>query len=124
MPPTLIAAVCATPAFGQQLPSEDRLDPRSLVAFADDFLPSEMAKRHIPGAVIAVVARGQTILAQGYGFADLEIRRAVDPDRTGFYIGSVSKIVTTTAALQLVERGHLAIERRTSPRRPTLFSTS
>jgi CubicO group peptidase (beta-lactamase class C family) len=107
VPAPLIALVCATSALGQENPSVNRLDARSLAAFADGFLPSEMAKRHIPGAVLTVVSRGQVVLARGFGLADLEAQRTVDPNRTLFHVGSVTKVVTATAALQLVERGHL-----------------
>jgi CubicO group peptidase (beta-lactamase class C family) len=107
VPAPLIAVVAATSAFGQELPSANRLDARSLEAFADGFLPSEMAKRNIPGAVLTVVSRGQLVLARGFGFADLKAQRRVDPNRTLFHVGSVTKVVTATAALQLVERGHL-----------------
>ncbi|MGH7712457.1 MAG: serine hydrolase domain-containing protein, partial [Gemmatimonadaceae bacterium] len=110
--PMLVAAlvmtlVCATAAFAQERPPADRLDAHTLAVFADDFLPAEMAKRHIPGAVLAVVFEGRVVLVRGYGFADLESRRRVDPDRTRFSLASVTKVVTATAALQLVERGQL-----------------
>jgi CubicO group peptidase (beta-lactamase class C family) len=103
----LMAVVCATSAVGQEAPSANRLNALSLVAFADGFLPPEMTKRHIPGAVLAVVHEGRVVLVRGFGFADLESRRKVDPDRTRFSLGSVTKVVTATAALQLVERGQL-----------------
>jgi CubicO group peptidase (beta-lactamase class C family) len=66
-----------------------------------------MAKRHIPGAVLAVVHEGHVVLVRGFGFDDLESRRGVDPDRTRFSLASVTKVVTATAALQLIERGQL-----------------
>jgi CubicO group peptidase (beta-lactamase class C family) len=66
-----------------------------------------MGKRHIPGAVLAVAHRGRVVLVGGFGFADLESQRPVDPDRTRFYLASATKVVTATAALQLVERGQL-----------------
>jgi CubicO group peptidase (beta-lactamase class C family) len=99
--------VCTPPLRAQHRPPANHIDPSSLAAFADGFLPSEMARRHIPGAVLVVVSGDRVVAARGFGMADLESGRTVDADRTLFRVASVSKIVTTTAALQLVERGRL-----------------
>src|SRR5688500_3725849 len=107
VPALLVVLVCTTPVFGQSLPPANRIDAGSLAAFVDGFLPSEMAKRHIPGAVVVFVSGGEVAVARGCGVADLESRRPVGPERTIFRIASVSKVVTATAALQLVEQGRL-----------------
>jgi CubicO group peptidase (beta-lactamase class C family) len=106
LPITVLITVWATSAAAQQRLTT-QLDTLSLQSFADGFLPAEMAKRRIPGAVLTVVAQGRVILARGYGFANLENRTPVDPDRTRFPIASVTKVFTATAALQLVEKGQL-----------------
>jgi CubicO group peptidase (beta-lactamase class C family) len=98
--------VC-TPLLAEGQPLTNHVDTGSIAAFADDFLPVEMAKRHIPGAVFVLVAEGQPAVVRGFGFADLESKRPVEPDRTIFRVASVSKVVTATAALQLVEQGRL-----------------
>ena len=96
-----------TPLFAQAPPLAGRIDTSAAAAFVDSFLPTEMAKRHIPGAVFVLISAGEVALVRGFGFADLASKRAVDPDRTIFRIASVSKVVTATAALQLVEQGRL-----------------
>jgi CubicO group peptidase (beta-lactamase class C family) len=68
-----------------------------------------MARRRIPGAVFVVVSGGAVMLARGYGAAQLEPWRSVDPGRTVFRMASVTKVITATAALQLVERGRLEL---------------
>jgi CubicO group peptidase (beta-lactamase class C family) len=60
-----------------------------------------------PGAVFVFVAGGEIAIARGFGAAQLEPRRPVDPDLTRFRLASVSKAITATAALQLVEQGRL-----------------
>src|SRR4030095_12478438 len=80
---------------------------RSMAVFVDEFIPSEMERRHIPGAVFILVSGGQLTIERGFGGADLASRRPVDPHSTIFSVGSVSKIVTATAALQLVEQGRV-----------------
>ncbi|HYJ41278.1 MAG TPA: serine hydrolase [Steroidobacteraceae bacterium] len=77
----------------------------------DGFLPYALRTADIPGAVVTVVKDGQLLTARGYGFADREKRTPVDPDRTLFRPGSVSKLVTWTAAMQLVEQGKLDLDK-------------
>jgi CubicO group peptidase (beta-lactamase class C family) len=56
------------------------------------------------------VLGGEVVLSKGYGHADRERRVTVDPARTRFDIGSVTKLFTATAAMQLVERGELDLD--------------
>lgn len=69
----------------------------------DAIVPGQLRSAHVPGALIVVVKDGQVVLSRGYGFADLEARRAVDPDRTAFRAASVSKVMVWTALMQLVQ---------------------
>ncbi len=98
--PCLLALSIAVPASAQEL----RLprNPAELEAFFDGLLPALMESYHVPGAVLAVVADGRVILEKGYGYADFEGRREVDPETTVFRLASVSKLFTSTAAMQLV----------------------
>jgi len=68
-----------------------------------------MARRQIPGAVFVLVSGGELIVSRGFGAAQLESRRLVDADHTVFRVASVSKVITATAALQLVEQGSLEL---------------
>lgn len=83
---------------------EDRAD---LEAFLDGVIAAQRESNHIVGATVAVVADGEVFFAKGYGPADLATGRQVDPARTLFRIGSVSKLFTWTAVMQLVEQGKL-----------------
>src|SRR5262249_55607644 len=47
----------------------------------------------------------------GYGLADVATARVVDPDRTLFRPGSISKLFTTVAVMQLVQSGRLELDR-------------
>ncbi len=66
-----------------------------------------MARWHIPGAVFLLVKDGRVLFARGYGYADLMNKTAVNPGQTVFRVGSVSKLFTATAVLQLAERGQV-----------------
>ena len=57
-----------------------------------------------------MVKDGQVIAARGYGYADIAKRKPVDPARTLFRPGSVSKLVTWTAVMQQVEAGKLDLD--------------
>jgi len=74
----------------------------------------EMARRHLVGAVVVVVDREGVILAEGYGHADLDSQTPVRPDTTTFRVASLSKLVTATAVMQLVERGDVELDRELS----------
>jgi len=82
-------------------------DPGELEAFLDPIFTKKMEELHIPGAVFVLVKNGEGFFSKGYGYADLEKRTPVIPDRTIFRVGSVTKLLTTTAVMQLVERGLL-----------------
>ena len=62
-----------------------------------------------PGVSVSVVLDGKTVWAEGFGKADLENSVPVSPE-TLFRLASVSKTMTATAILQLVERGKLALD--------------
>src|SRR5688572_22412595 len=69
-----------------------------------------LARDSAPGLAIAV-ARGDSILwEEGFGWADREARVPATP-HTPFYLASVTKTITATAAMILRERGRLDIDR-------------
>ena len=90
--------------------SETLMDPEDLEAFIDGMMAAHMRSRKIPAATISVVQDGEVVLAEGYGFADREKRIPVEPDETLFRPGSISKLFTWTAVMQLVERGELDLD--------------
>lgn len=97
------AAAQAAPLAGPQ-------DPVELEAFLDGLMDAQMAANHIPGAVISVVKDGDLFITKGYGVANLETGLPVDPERTLFRPGSISKLFVWTAVMQLVEQGRLSLE--------------
>ena len=79
-------------------------------AWLDGFLPYALAAGDIAGAVVVVVKDGEVLLQKGYGHADVAEGTPVDPDTTLFRPGSVSKLFTWTAVMQLVEQGKLDLD--------------
>lgn len=82
-------------------------DAVELEGFFDGLMALALEDKHIPGATVVVVASGRLLLAKGYGHADVDRRIPVDPGRTLFRIGSISKLFTSTAVMQLAEDGKL-----------------
>lgn len=64
----------------------------------------------IPGLAVVVLRDTLVVLAQGFGYADVERRVAVTPE-TPFNIASVTKTISAVVALRLVERGLLDLDR-------------
>ena len=85
-------------------------DPAELEAFLDELIGRQLAERHIAGAAVSVIKDGELFFAKGYGYADLENKIPVDPEQTIFKIGSVTKLFTWTAMMQLVEQGKLDLD--------------
>lgn len=78
-----------------------------LSALVDDLVTDQLADDRIPGAAVTVVADGEVVLSKGYGLADVDRRRPVVADRTGFFPASVTKLFTATAASQLIAQGRI-----------------
>ena len=88
-----------------------KLDAADVEAWLDGFMPYALARGEVAGAVVVVVRGGGTVLQKGYGFADVASRKPVDPATTLFRPGSVSKLFTWTAVMQLVEAGKLDLDK-------------
>lgn len=72
-------------------------------------LEARMARFHVPGVSIAVADGGRIAWARGYGVTRAGSRDPVTPT-TLFPAASISKAVTATATLRLVEQGRLALD--------------
>jgi CubicO group peptidase (beta-lactamase class C family) len=84
--------------------------PEELEAFVDGFVGGELEAYDVAGLTVAVVKDGQLFFAKGYGWADVDRQVKVDADTTLFRPGSVSKLFTWTAVMQLVEQGKLDLD--------------
>ena len=110
--PPATATTSAAPANSpEQVGAAVPLTKADVDVWLDGYLPYALRTADIPGAVVTVVKDGQLLTARGFGYADREKRSLVDPDRTLFRPGSVSKLITWTAAMQLVEQGKLDLDK-------------
>jgi CubicO group peptidase (beta-lactamase class C family) len=110
--PSTAAAKPATagPAPFTPLTAAAPMPPAELEAFVDGVVRQAMARDHIAGVTVSVVQNGQVVLKKGYGFARLNPARPVDPDRTLFRIGSISKTFTWIALMREIEAGRMRLD--------------
>ncbi|VAX33565.1 Beta-lactamase class C-like and penicillin binding proteins (PBPs) superfamily [hydrothermal vent metagenome] len=73
-------------------------------------IQKEMKKHDVKGLSIALVDDQKVIWAEGFGFADVENKVSAIPE-TVYRVGSISKLFTVTAAMQLAEQGQIDIDR-------------
>ncbi len=93
-------ATCLPPPTPAQAASTDSsINTKELETLFDPIFAGQMEKLHIPGAVVAVVKDGKILFTKGYGYADLEKKTLVVPDKTIFRIGSISKVFTAMAVM-------------------------
>ncbi len=107
-PPAQASAVAPEPSPRPELTKTD------FETLLDALIPSQLRNRNIAGAVVSVVKDGQVLFQKGYGYADFEAKKPVLPDQTLFRPGSISKLFTATAVMQLVEQGKLELDRDVS----------
>jgi D-alanyl-D-alanine carboxypeptidase len=98
----LLAGVLATPPARAQ-------DTRALVHYVDSVATAAVAEHRTAGVSVAVVKNGRTVLAKGYGFADLENDVPATPE-TVYRIGSITKQFTSAAIMRLMEQGKLSLD--------------
>ncbi len=107
------AILCLNPAVAPmtvQLSKTISSNTNGLESLLDPIFAQQMAKLHIPGAVIAIVKDGKVLFTKGYGYADIEKKTPVVPDETIFRIGSITKVFTATAVMQLADRGRISLK--------------
>ncbi|HEY0596946.1 serine hydrolase domain-containing protein [Sphingopyxis sp.] len=116
--PTTESAARATPVVAA--PAAPRAGPVSpapamiksdVDAWLDGYMPYALKRGDAAGAVVVVVKDGKVLTQRGFGYADVGSRRPVDPETTLFRQASVSKLITWTAVMQLVEQGKVDLDR-------------
>ncbi len=97
-----IICLAASPSAISQTPSQPALR-------LDGLITTYISQHHVPGLSVAVIDRGRVVLTGGYGLADVENNVPASAD-TVYRIASISKSITATAAMELVEAGKLDLD--------------
>jgi len=82
---------------------------RTKLARVGDYVRNEMATGKIPGAVILVQQHGHPVYFESFGVRDVASQRPMTADSI-FRLYSMSKPVTSVAAMMLVEDGKLRLD--------------
>ncbi len=109
----LLAAI----SFGVLAPSLVRAEPlippakkyQEVANLLDKLIQREVADKGLPALSIALIDDQTVVWAKGYGLADPEKKTPATAD-TVYRVGSVSKLFTDVAVMQLVERGALDLD--------------
>jgi CubicO group peptidase (beta-lactamase class C family)/D-alanyl-D-alanine dipeptidase len=80
-----------------------------VIEMLERFIEREMVDKQLPALSIALVDDRQTVWAKGFGFADPKDKTPATAD-TVYRVGSVSKLFTDIAIMQLVEQGKLDLD--------------
>ena len=91
-------------------PTSATLTKQDVDSWLDGMVPFALRRGDLAGAVIVVVKDGKVLTQRGFGYADAAKRTPVDPARTLFRPGSVSKLFTWTAVMQQVEAGKIDLD--------------
>lgn len=111
-----LAFLIVTVALGQ--PVAGRAEPslsvsasfsRERLERVGDYIRNEIATGKIPGAVILIQQHGKPVYFKCFGVRDVESKRPMTAD-TIFRIYSMSKPITSVAAMMLVEEGKLRLD--------------
>lgn len=102
----LVALLPAGSAAGRPAPPERYA---AAVAALDGWVAGQAAEKRIPALSIALVDDQAIVWAKGYGFEDAARTRPATAE-TAYRVGSVSKLFTDIAVMQLVEAGTLDLD--------------
>ena len=100
-------SACSTP------PGKPEAIGRGDYSYAREYIgwliQREIDDADVTGLSIALVDDQQIVWAQGFGYEDKQAKIKASPD-TVYNLGSIAKVFTATAAMQLAERGKLDID--------------
>ncbi|MGH9873101.1 MAG: serine hydrolase domain-containing protein, partial [Pyrinomonadaceae bacterium] len=86
-----------------------RKDYAATVEMLERFIAREMSDKELPALSIALVDDQQVVWSKGFGVANLKDKTPVT-DETIYRVGSVSKLFTDIAMMQLVEQGKIDLD--------------
>lgn len=103
----MVALVSTHPAAGVPLSQQPAV--ADAITIFDLWVEQHLAHRNLPGLSIAVVSDQEIVWSKGYGFSDVERMIPATPS-TVYRIGSITKLFTSTAILQLRDAGKLRLD--------------
>jgi CubicO group peptidase (beta-lactamase class C family) len=112
---TVLLAGCATPP--PAAPGNVHGDYSHTRKYLAWLIDREMAQNEITGISVALVDDQKIVWQQGFGYADQENKVLATPE-TVYRAGSIAKVFTAAATMQLAEQGKLDIDQPLSKALP------
>lgn len=103
----VLAGCTAAPVA--HVPEPRGVDYGPATAALERFIEREMAEKELPALSIALVDDQDIVWSRGFGYADAEEQVEASAE-TVYRVGSISKLFTDIAIMQLVERGELDLD--------------
>jgi CubicO group peptidase (beta-lactamase class C family) len=105
----LFAAMVTASAAAQLGPPPHAVLAREKLSSIDDFLNGEIASGKIPGAIVLIQRHGQPVYFKCFGTRDVGKGTPITADAI-FPIHSLTKTITSVAAMMLVDQGKMALD--------------
>jgi len=107
-----LLAVASAPSISAggsfDIPSGARFNPQKLERVGD-FLRDQIANGKIPGAILLIQQHGKPVYHEFFGVQDVVSRQPVT-DQTIFRLFSMTKAISSVAAMMLIDEGKLKLE--------------
>lgn len=116
---SILVAAFAAPVFAEDSKAASKSDDKphitgrahkELLPF-DEMMTNFVETHQVPGAALAVTRHSRLVYARGFGWAEVEAKRPVQPESL-FRIASISKPITAVAVLQLVQAAKFGLNDR------------
>jgi CubicO group peptidase (beta-lactamase class C family) len=104
----LVAALCSTPALAGVNDSL-RHDNRTIPATTKQLIEQTQRRYNIKGLSVALVDQQEVVWAEGFGYADVARKIPASPE-TIYRAGSLAKLFTATAVMQLEDQVEIDID--------------
>ncbi|MGC2111244.1 MAG: serine hydrolase domain-containing protein [Candidatus Korobacteraceae bacterium] len=110
---TILLVTFSPAQMGSNTPSNVPITGKAVPGF-EEFeaaVVRAIQANHIPGAAIAFVKDGRLVYARGFGWADEEGKKPIEPTSV-FRLASISKSLTGIGILKLVQENKLCMEQK------------
>ncbi|MBL4685747.1 MAG: beta-lactamase family protein, partial [Nannocystaceae bacterium] len=107
---TILWAALAGPGASTSASAAAHIDHSALERELDTIVSEHIAGTGVPGVMVTVTSGSRIIVERGWGLADLDSGRPMDPSTTLVRIASLSKTFTATAVAQLEDAGRIELD--------------
>lgn len=109
----VVSACTGTKSVADLVPEKRDLQDERLLPLRDT-IQDWIDRGLIPSMAVGVIHRGEVLWLQAYGKADIEAARSATP-QTIYALGSLSKSISSTGVMTLVEQGKISLDDTVNP---------